>query len=222
MMASGMKRQPSSPRNRDEPSLTLRIGPALRRYFITGLATLFPVWVTIYLIVVLFQFVDGRLGRLLGVKVPGLGLLGTVCIILVVGVISIHFFGRVVFTTLELWFSRLPLIKKIYPPIKQLAQFLFSENQQAVFRRVVLVQYPRAGSYTLAFVTNEGKTSATGPSRTLLSLLIPTPPSPFSGPIVFVSKDEVIPLNMSVEDAIKLVVSGGVVAPPLEAAEKKT
>ena len=95
------------------PALTIRLGQAFRRYFVTGLATLFPVWVTVLLLVELFRFMDGRLGRLLGVQVPGLGLLGTIGIILVVGVLSVHLFGRVVFSTLEVAFGRLPVIRKV-------------------------------------------------------------------------------------------------------------
>jgi len=179
------------------------------------LATLFPAWVTLFLVVEIFKFVDGRLGRLLGFQFPGLGLLVTILIILAVGVLSVHFFGRVLFATLETWLSRLPIISKVYPPVKQLAQFLFNEgSRQSAFQRVVLVQYPRPGAYSLAFVTNEQTTSAIGSSTTLLTLLIPNPPSPFTGPIIFVPKDDVIPLELSVEDAVKLVVSGGIVAPP--------
>src|SRR3990167_8257369 len=114
---------------------------------------------------------------------------------------------------------RLPIVRKVFPAVKQLAQFIFSEeHRQASFRRVVLVPYPRAGAYSLAFVTNETKTAATGTPKTLLTLLIPNPPSPFTGPIIFVPEDDVIILNLSVENAVKLIVSGGVVSSPIEAA----
>ena len=200
---------------------TRRFGQILRRYFVTGLATLFPVAVTIYLVVRIFLFVDGFFGNLLSVQIPGLGLIVTVVIIVVVGFLSIHVVGRLIFPAVEAWFGRLPIIRKIYPAVKQLTQFLFNENsRQAAFRQVVLVQYPRPGAYSLAFVTNETRTSATGTSQILLTLLIPNPPSPFTGPIIFVPKEEVIPLEISVEDAVKLVVSGGIVAPPLEASTR--
>jgi uncharacterized membrane protein len=195
------------------------IAQAVRRYFVAGLATLFPVAVTLWLVVVIFNFADGALRDLLGFQIPGLGLLVTFAIILVVGILSIHFFGRVLFRTLESLLSRLPFINKIYPPVKQLAQFLFDEkSRQATFRRVVLVPYPRPGTYSIAFVTNETETAVTGTRLTLLTCLIPNPPSPFTGPIIFVPKGDVFPLNLSVEDAVKLIVSGGVVASPLQAA----
>lgn len=202
------------------PSVSVRLGQALRRYFVTGLATLFPVVVTTFLLVQIFKFVDGFLGKALGFQIPGLGLLVTILVVFLVGVLSIHFFGRVLFRTLELLLMRLPIVRKVFPAVKQLAQFLFSEEaRQTAFRRVVLVQYPRAGAYSLAFVTNETKTSATGTPQTLLTLLIPNPPSPFTGPIIFVPQQDVIPLDLSVEDAVKLIVSGGVVTSPLQAAK---
>ncbi len=205
------------------PTFSVSARQAFRRYFVTGLATLFPVAVTVWLVVIIFNIADRLLGRWLPFQIPGLGLLATLLVILVVGVLSVHFFGRVLFRTLEVWLSRLPLVKKIYPAVKQLAQFLFNEDsRQEAFRRVVLVQYPRPGAYSIAFVTNESKTIATGTPQKLLTLLIPNPPSPFTGPIIFVPEPDVIPLNMSVEDAVKLIVSGGVVASPLEAATPRS
>ncbi|MBI2104456.1 MAG: DUF502 domain-containing protein [Candidatus Omnitrophica bacterium] len=213
-----MSPRPSSKRESDRLPMSVRVGQALRRYFVTGLAALVPVAVTIWLVVKVFQFADGFLGRALGFQLPGLGLVVTLLVILAVGVLSIHFFGRVAFRTIELGFARLPIVRKIYPAVKQLAQFLFNEeSRNAAFRRVVLVQYPRPGLYSIAFVTNEAKTSATGKPETLLTLLIPNPPSPFTGPIIFSPEADVIPLQLSVEEAVKLIVSGGVVASPLQA-----
>jgi len=217
-----MSHNPPSGRELPSPAFSVRFGQALRRYFVTGLATLFPVTVTFWLLWQIFVFADGMLGRTFGFTFPGLGLLLTVLVILVVGVFSVHFFGRVVFRTLEVALSRLPIVRKVYPAVKQLAQFIFSEGGQPAFRRVVLVQYPRPGAYSLAFVTNEARTSATGTPTTLLTLLIPNPPSPFTGPIIFVPQEDVIPLDLSVEDAVKLIVSGGVVASPLQAVPRST
>ena len=202
-------------------------GGALRRYFITGLATLFPVVVTLWLMWQIFLFADGILGRwlseLLGFQVPGLGLVATILVVLIVGVVSIHFFGRVLFQTLEIWLGRLPLFRKVYPSVKQLAQFLFNEGQgKSNFRGVVLVQYPRLGAYCLAFVTNETHTTVNGCPQTLLTLVLPNPPSPFTGPVIFVPKEDVAPLDLPVEDAVKFIMSCGVVTPPLKAALIKT
>ena len=86
----------------------------------------------------------------------------------------------------------------------------------------MLIPYPRPGVYSIAFVTGETQTHATGTPQTLVTCLIPNPPSPFTGPIVFVPQEDVIPLDLSVEDAVKLIVSGGVVAAPLRAAKTTT
>lgn len=197
------------------------VGQRLRRYFFAGLASLFPVVVTVWLVVKIFNIADGLVGQWFGFSVPGLGLLVTLVVILLVGVLSVHFFGRALFRTIEFWLTRLPIFKKVYPAVKQLTQFLFNEeSRQATLRRVVLVQYPRPGAYSLAFVTNETDTRATGSQTTLLTILIPNPPSPFTGPIIFVPSEDVIPLEMSVENAVKLIVSGGVVSSPLRAVER--
>ena len=220
MKATVMARRRSKTQDAGQAAWTVQISQILRRYFVAGLATLFPIAVTLYLIFYIFLLVGGVLGRLLGFQNPWLGLLVTLAIILAVGVFAVHFFGRVVFQTVEALLSRLPVAKKVFPAVKQLTKFIFNEEgDQPAFRGVVLVEFPRPGSYSIAFVTNEYKTSVTGSSMTLLTLLIPTPPSPWSGPLIFVPKEEVIPLKLSVEDALKLVLSGGVVAPPLAAAE---
>lgn len=218
--------------NQPDPStsrwtLTVR----LRRYFFAGLATLFPVVVTLYLLAVVFQFADGLLGRFInrywkqayGYEIPGLGLVMTVLVVLLAGILSSHFFGQWMVRRLEAWFGRLPVVRRVYPSVKQLTKFLFEPGErQAAFRRVVLVQYPRPGAYSIAFVTNETTTTVTGSPKTLLTLLIPNPPSPFTGPIIFVPKEEVTALDISVEEAVRLIVSGGVVAPPLEATKPKS
>jgi uncharacterized membrane protein len=208
----------------------ISLATRLRRYFLTGLATLFPAIVTVYLISIVFKFADGLLGRFInrywlatyGYEIPGLGLVMTVILILVAGVISSHVFGRMMFRGLEDWFGGLPLIRQIYQPVKQLARFIFEPGEKGAgaFRRVVLVQYPRAGTWSLAFVTNEAITDATGTERTLLTILIPTPPSPLTGPVIFVPKEDAIPLQMSIEDAFKLIVSGGIIATPLSPSRK--
>ena len=196
----------------------------LRHYFFTGLALLFPAGVTVYVLLWLFRIVDGFLGRYInaywlehhGYELPGVGLIITLLIILLAGVLSSHFLGRWVFHKFEDWLVRLPLVRHIYPSVKQLAEFLFTKDkQQAPFRRVVLVEYPRLGCYSIALVTNEsslGQGQAVGP---LLTLLIPTPPSPLTGPIILVPREQVMPIDMTVEEAFKMVVSGGVLAPPI-------
>lgn len=210
----------STQRERKRSPDTGAVMKTLRGYFVAGLATLFPVAITAYILVFIFRMADGFLGRLFGVSIPGLGLVVTLLIILGVGVLSAHFFGKLVFRTLDTILGRLPIVKQIYPAARQLATFLFSPESRAAFRRVVLIEYPRLGVYSIAFVTNEAQTSVLGAPTLLLTLLVPTPPSPFTGPIVFASEEGVTPLELSVEDAMKLIVSGGVVASPLQAGRR--
>ena len=188
---------------------------SLRRYFVAGLATLFPVAVTLLVVIKLFQFSEGWAHRLFGFTVPGIGLLITLGIILAVGFLSTHVIGRLIFPILDTLLGRIPLIKSIYPALKQLTQFLFQDGKgPTMLRQVVLVEYPKTGIYSPAFVTNEIPAPALG-GGTVLALLIPTPPSPFSGPMIFVPKESVIPLAMSMEEALKMTVSGGVISSPL-------
>ena len=215
-----MSRDPTRTlRRTNSTSWSVQLGQSLRRYFFTGLATLFPVAVTLWLVITIFRIADGLVGRYIGFSIPGLGLLVTAVVILIIGVLSVHFFGRVLFQTLEALLSRLPLARSIFPAVKQLAQFLFKEDGAAPSTlRVVLVEYPRLGAYSIAFVMNETVSTVTGKSQKLLTLLIPTPPSPLTGPIVFLPEEETIALSLSVEDAMKLVLSGGIVSPRLEVA----
>ena len=206
----------------------MRLTTRLRRYLIAGLATLFPVVVTLYALVIVFQFADGLLGRFInrywlhtyGYEIPGLGLVMTVVLLLIVGILSSHFFGQWLVRRVEGWFGHLPVVRHIYQPVKQLAKFLFERGEREIaFRRVGLVEFPKAGSYAIGFVTNEATTTVLGTSQTLLTLLVPSAPSPLTGPIIIVPEKDFIPLNMSIEGALKLIMSGGVVAPPLEAAD---
>lgn len=219
-----MDHNPTPDKELPTPGIAARFALALRRYFLTGLATLFPVTVTIYLVIFIFNFLDQHLlGKLFGFTFPGMGLFATVIVIMFVGVLSVHFFGRVLFQTVEILLSRLPFFKRVYPAVKQFAQFLFKEEgqEQSDFRGVVLVQYPRLGAYCVAFVTNETQTTVNGKPQTLLTLLLPNPPSPFTGPIIFVPKEDVVALDLSVEDAVKFIMSCGVVTPPLRGAVSK-
>lgn len=210
---------PSQDGNQGKEKAKVKPGQAFRRYFVTGLATIFPVAVTIWVVVRILQFADQLLGRHLPLPIPGLGLLATILLITLVGVFSIHLFGRFVLQIIENWLTRLPFVKKIYPPVKQLTDFLFSpEGRPTGFRKTVMVEYPKEGVYTIGFVTNESETDILGKKDHLLTLLIPQPPSPFTGPIIIVPKDKVIPLDLTIEEAIKLVVSAGVVSSPFKPA----
>ncbi len=181
-----------------------------------GLATLIPVTVPLWLLVQLFRVTDHVLGRFFRLHIPGLGLGVSVLLIVLVGMGASHLVGRKVFQVLQEWFTRLPLVKRIYPSAKQLADFLFTEASRLPFPRVGLIEFPRRGAYSLAFVTNRVQTAVTGAPRTFLTLLVPH--THLSGYLVFVPEEDVVALALSAEDALKLILSGGVVGASLQPA----
>jgi len=193
-----------------------------KRYFFTGLLIVLPILITVYLFISLFAFFDNILGRyisrltlaMLGYKIPGLGLLVFVAIIFFTGFFATNFIGRKFLLYMEsLWF-KFPIVKKIYPAVKQVTQFLFGQKIQGQFQKVALVEYPRKGIYSLGFVTNQtDKAICDKTGRELLSILIPSVPNPVTGFVIFVPREEVVFLDMGVEDAVKIIVSGGVFNP---------
>ena len=193
-----------------------------KRYFVTGLLVVLPVLITVYLFISLFLFFDNILGRYisrftvaaLGYKIPGLGLLLFVAIIFIVGFFATNFIGRKFLRYIEKVWFKFPFVRKIYPAAKQITEFLFSQKIHGKLQKVVLVEYPRKGMYSLGFVTNQAAADIqqkTG--QDLLNVLIPSVPNPITGMMVVVPKDEVIVLDISIENAIKIIVSGGVLNP---------
>lgn len=195
----------------------------IERYFLTGLVVLLPLVITLYLLFIIFKFADGLLGKYitqylkdaLGYYIPGIGLILTLLIVLLVGILARSVFLRRIVPAFEAWFSSLPLVRSIYPSSKQIVKFFLSNENKAMFKKVVLIEYPRKGLYSLGFVTNEGFDEAerrTG-QNDLVTVLVPGAPGPFTGYFVFLPREEVIFLDMSIEDGIKMVVSAGILTP---------
>lgn len=193
----------------------------LKHYFFTGLALIMPVVVTLYVLAALFRFVDNILGRFInlyledttGFYIPGLGLILFFLIIILTGFLAIHFFGRNLFPAAERWFSRLPFIKQVFPSVKKIFNFIFSQ-ERTLFRKVVMVEYPRKGVYSLGFMVNEGPKEFEEMTRQeMVTVFIPNSPGPLTGYFIVIPKAEVVFLKMSVEDGLKMVLSGGVVNP---------
>lgn len=192
----------------------------LKQYFITGLVLVVPVYITLAVLGQLFLFVDNILGKFvtgvlrehLGVYIPGVGLVLFVLLIFTVGFFASKFLrNHPLFIQIEKWFTSLPLVKNIYPTAKQIVNFI-SQQKEFGFKRVVLVQYPSKGIWTMAFLTNEHLERFNAcVGRELVSVLIPTVPNPLTGFVVFVPKEEVITVDIDVRDAIKICISGGVV-----------
>lgn len=193
----------------------------IRRYFITGLLIILPVYITFYLLFIIFKLIDGFWGKLInlylkkhfGFIIPGIGFIISVTAILAIGFIAAHFFGKGFFRTIERWFLKFPFIRQIYPSAKQIVNFFASKDRPS-FKKVVLVEYPSKGIWSVGFVTNEGLMEAeekTG--EELIHVFIASTPSPFSGYLVLIPKDEVKFLDISIEEGIKLIVSGGILKP---------
>jgi uncharacterized membrane protein len=193
-----------------------------KRYFFTGLLIVLPILITVYLFISLFAFFDNILGRyisrmtlaLFGYKIPGLGLLVFVAIIFFTGFFATNFIGRKFLRYLEsLWF-KFPIVKKIYPAAKLITQFLFGQKLQGRFQKVALTQYPSKGIYTICFITNESTESLKSKTgKDLMNVLVPSVPNPITGFLILVPREDLIFLDMSVEEAVKIIVSGGVLDP---------
>lgn len=194
----------------------------IKRDFIAGVAIIFPVAVTIYITIIIFKVADGILGRFVnkqifahfGYKIPGIGIVLGVLFILLTGMLANRFIGIKLFPFLESIIIKLPLLRHVYAPAKQLSSFLFKGGKGSAFNRVVLVPYPKDDTYSIGFMTNDELIELDSKiGRRVVAVLVSTPPSPFSGPLIFVPKEKVITLDLSMEEAIKFIVSGGLAAP---------
>lgn len=189
----------------------------LRNYFLTGLAVLLPIVITIYIFVLTFKFIDSIFGRYLnallneywGISVYGLGFLLTLVIVLITGFLATNIFFKRTMPFMERWFARFPLVSKVYLPAKEMINFLFSPHQVA-FKKVVLVEYPRKGGYSVGFLVSEHVNLKIPQNNDLIAVFIPSTPSPISGFLFLAPKNEVIYLDIPVETGIKIIVTGGI------------
>jgi uncharacterized membrane protein len=188
----------------------------LRRYLLTGLAVIAPTLVTAWVLYKFFIAVDGLLGKyitLFGRPIPGLGFIAVVSITILVGAFARNILGRTLLSFWEAILSRIPLINKVYITVKQIGESVFSDKS-ALFKRAVLVQWPRQGMYALAFVTHTpGGELQEKVGSPVVTIFLPTTPNPTSGFFLVVPEKDTVDLSMSVEDAIKLIVSSGLVGP---------
>ena len=190
----------------------------LKRYFLTGLLVIIPIWGTILILKALFVAVDGILGDLLvqlvpSHYVPGLGILALIVLIFAAGLFATNFMGRRIVKWWEGLLNRVPLVRGIYSTLKSVMDVL-SFSEKASYNRVVLIQFPKNGHYCLAFVTGVTKGEMQDLAQEpLIHVYVPTSPNPTSGYFLLVPEHEVTSVDMSVEEAIKLIVSGGLYSP---------
>jgi uncharacterized membrane protein len=195
----------------------------LRKYFISGLLVWLPIWVTLLVIKFLVDLLSKSLlllppqyqpDVLLGVHIPGIGVIITVAVILLTGILAANFVGSRLVALGDAIVSRIPLVRTIYTGVKQVTQTLFTPGGQS-FRKVLLVEYPCAGVWSIAFQTGEvNKTvEKTLGQEAMVSYFIPTTPNPTSGFLMMAPRSKVIEVDMSVDQALKFVISLGVVQP---------
>jgi len=190
----------------------------IRDTFVRGVVVIIPLGLTYWFFKALLNAMDGILSPELedwiGREIPGLGFLAMLVIIMVVGLLSRNLVGRLLFSWFENLLKAIPFVRSVYSAIKDLVGALSIGGQGKTFREVVLVEYPRKGLYTLAFVTNEMSFVAEDKKRTkFINVYIPNPPNPTSGVLILVPKSEAIHLNLTIEQGLKLVLSGGIVTP---------
>lgn len=196
--------------------------PTFRRYLIAGLLIWVPLGVTVLVVRMLIRWLDGsillipeqyRPENLLGYAIPGLGVLITFAVVMLTGLLAANLFGRNLVRLWERLLSHVPLVRSIYSGAKQLAETMFSDSGQS-FRKVLLIEFPRKGLWTLAFLTgtDQGEVqNKTG--RDVINVYVPTTPNPTGGYFVMVPREDVQELDMSVDDGLKMLMSMGAVVP---------
>lgn len=191
-----------------------------KKYFITGLLIWVPLVITLWVIGVVVDTLEGFVPEFLssqalfGVTIPGFRFVLVIIVVLLTGLFAANLIGRTLLEGWERLLGRIPLVRSIYQSVKQVSDTVLAPNGQA-FRQAVLVQYPHEASWTIAFLTGTpgGEVAAHLPGDHL-SVYVPTTPNPTSGFFLMMRRDHVFPLHMSVDAALKYIVSMGVVAPP--------
>jgi len=192
----------------------------LRANFLAGLVVAAPISLTIYIVWALIGFVDTMVSSLFPSSwgpvshyLPGIGVLLAVVGVTLVGALTANIAGRLVVAASEALLARMPVVRSLYAAIKQVVHTVLAQKANA-FREVVLLEYPRPGLWTLAFITGSPTREVRGLfTEEMVSVFVPTTPNPTSGFLLFVPRRDVRPLTISVEDALKMVVSTGILTP---------
>lgn len=222
--------QRKQPKKRAEPRKKHGLFGSIRTNFLTGLAVVLPVALTIYLVWSFVGFVDGRVLPFLPAKynpanyvdIRGMGLVVFLIFTTFVGALTKGLFGRSLVHMAESIVDRMPIVRSIYNGLKQIVETVFSQSSKS-FEKACLIEYPRKGIWAIAFISTEagGEVLQRTGSPGLLSVFLPTTPNPTSGFLLFVPKSEVVLLDMDVEEAAKLIISAGLVIPPTKEEKAK-
>ena len=199
----------------------------LRRYFVAGLLVWIPLGITLWVLKLLVDVMDQSLlllpeklrsDALFGFHVPGLGIILTMAIVLATGALAANFFGRKILDIGDIVLGRIPIVRSIYGGVKQISDTLFSPEGNA-FRRAVLVRYPHPNAWTLALVTGSPQHEVADIlGREQISVFVPTTPNITAGFFLIVPRSDTIELEMSVDAALKYIISMGVAEPPMREA----
>jgi len=187
-----------------------------RTIIVAGLLVWVPLGATIFvlrLLISLFGNLDSWLSDQLNIPIAGIGILLALLVLLGTGLIAANYFGKRIVSFWESLLERIPLVRNIYSAVKRFAEIVLSDSSQS-FSKVLLIEYPRKGLYSLSFQTSQDLGEVQGKTgEDLVCVFVPTTPNPTSGLILMVPKQDVIELDMGVEDALKMVISLGVVVP---------
>jgi uncharacterized membrane protein len=194
----------------------------LRRYIVAGILVWLPIGVTLLLLRILVGMLDRSLVLIpeqyrpeviIGFAIPGLGIVLTLLILLITGVLAANIVGRSMVGMWESLLERIPVVRSIYSAAKNFAEMVFSDSSQS-FKKVLLIQYPRKGLYSLAFQTSSQLGEVQGRTgEEMICTFVPTTPNPTSGFIIIVPRKDVVELDMDVDEALKMIISLGVVVP---------
>lgn len=190
-----------------------KINDFLKKYFITGLLVLIPLWATYYVLSGLLSMIDGILGdlpsRFIGFRFPGLGIITLVVFVLLIGVLTANYIGTRVVRYSDRLMQRVPIVSGIYTTVKQIME-TFSVKQN--FHGVGLVEYPRKGCYSVGFITAEVPGTQFGLSGKFKTVFVPTTPNPTAGFLLILPESEITRLDMTVEQGMKYIISLGLVS----------
>jgi uncharacterized membrane protein len=197
----------------------------IRQILLRGLLTLLPIIATIYLLYSLFGFLDkflgGYISLLIGRTIPGIGIIAGFIIIFIMGSVVSNVIGQRFLDFAERMIRRIPIVPRVYFALKQIVD-AFTLQGKHVFNKVVLIEYPRKGLYVVGFLTGECKGEVqVKTDAKLMNVFVPTTPNPTSGMLILVPESDILYLDMTVEEGLKLIVSAGVVVPEIPNEDKK-
>ncbi len=199
-------------------SLVNKVLGSLRLHFLSGVLVVVPIILTYIVLKFLFESLDGILQpileRVLGYSIYGLGVFTTILLIILAGILTRNFIGARLYKVGDRILVRMPIIRPIYSAAKQLLEAVTMPTMDS-FKEVALVEYPRRGAFALGFISNRIKIDSGGSLKKYVSVFVPSTPTPVSGMVIVLPEEDVHPVQMTIEEGVKFLVSGGVASPAL-------